>query len=359
MIRTSMFGVLIALDGRLVWDDTLMHRKTVLPPFTLLLLSKYAKMREWLPNTEITDTENVIVDWLLEREILIDSEGKRGVYEIELMQCWRNWGSMARLYNFSTRTDIKTRVLTNKEDTKRLNEKLFYFPPPKRWNCPHDCELTYLADDYTHEFLQKPFGNILKGRRNCRNYVEKKISLSILSALLDTSAGLSKERLRTPDDIISENYYRAAPSGGARASTDVYVHARNVESLKPGNYKYIPDLNALSKIGAFSSDKVICDAICGQDWIMNCPVILILTANLESVMWKYQTARSYRALFLDAGHLSQVIQMVANALDLSAGFILMQRDELWENELNISSANEVIISILGIGFPDNSLEINV
>lgn len=353
MIRTSMFGAIIALDGRLIWDDTLLHHQIVLPSFALPLIYKYAKSREWYPNIEMNNNENDFMDWLLKHEILIDSEGKRGLYEIELMQRWRNWGSMARLYNFSTRTDVKTHVLTKNKDTKRLRKKLLYFPPPKRWICPHDCDLTYLEGNYSHEFLQKSFGKVLKGRRNWRNYANKAMSLSMLAALLDTSAGLSKERFRTPDDILSENYYRAAPSGGARASTDVYVHVRNVKSLRSGNYKYLPDLNALSRIGAISSSKVIHNAVCDQNWIMNCPVILILTANLESVMWKYQTARAYRALFLDAGHLSQVIQMTASALGLGTGYILMQRDDLWENELCISSANEVVVSILGIGFSVN------
>ncbi len=347
-LRVSVFGALLALDGRLVWDDTLEHRQTILRGEHLAVLASFSAPRDW--QRSFDNEFDPLIDWLVQRAILLDITSERALYEIGLLEQWRGWGSLARLYNFSTRSTSLTPVLTGEEDRRRLQSKSEFFPPPERWTVPEGSPLVALPRCQRRDFSEQSFLDVLDKRRSHRNYDRSALMpLADLAVILDVSVALSRVRTRTPDDVFSQNYFRASPSGGGRASTDVYAHVRKVDGLARGNYKYLPDKHMLARVSGSGSDRFISEAVCRQDWLLDCSVIFVFVGDVESVMWKYQTARAYRALFLDAGHLSQVVQMAACGQGYGAGFVEMQRDAMWEEELRISPSKQVILGLCGVG----------
>ena len=53
-------------------------------------------------------------------------------------------------------------------------------------------------------------------------------------------------------------------------------------------------------------------AVADQDWFVDAPMLVVLAARVERNFWKYRNhAKAYRALLLDAGHLSQSFYTLA------------------------------------------------
>src|SRR6056297_1463175 len=77
----------------------------------------------------------------------------------------------------------------------------------------------------------------LENRRAIRRYSSKPLSLKEVSQLLWAAQGITNKR-----------GYRTAPSAGALYPLKLYIIAKNVESLKKGTYKYLPQGHKLIKI---------------------------------------------------------------------------------------------------------------
>ncbi len=94
---------------------------------------------------------------------------------------------------------------------------------------------------------------------------------------------------------------KANPSGGARHPIEALVIINGIEDLPDGVYYFDPPNNQLVY-------KMAC-----SDGSNHRRLSLVLTARVERPMWRYRESRSFRAIFLDAGHCIETLRQLSTA----------------------------------------------
>lgn len=192
----------------------------------------------------------------------------------------------------------------------------------------------------------------LQNRRSSRNFSGEAIRFDDLSTILDhaltykdhDAPSFKKKNLETPTKR------RSSPSGGSLQSCEAYLVARKVKGLEPGVYHYRshkPDLGRISDLptgfsfGALLGDQMFADDLSAA---------LILTCRFDKMMWKYSQSRSYRVALMDAGHLSQTIQLLATAANIRTWITAAFFDDQLSDFLGIEpSSLEFPLSVVGLG----------
>lgn len=184
------------------------------------------------------------------------------------------------------------------------------------------------------------FDALLDTRATCRNYdLGRAVPLARFSQLLSRVFG-ARGIAHAADgyDVIK----RTSPSGGALHPTECFLIVQRVEGIAPGLYRYRVDGHALEPVvpavappqpgdsgtrppgdvarRAWSADELRAFAriaVAGQDWFADAAVLCVLAPRFARTCWKYRNhAKAYRVAILDAGHLSQTLQLCATQAGL-------------------------------------------
>jgi SagB-type dehydrogenase family enzyme len=195
---------------------------------------------------------------------------------------------------------------------------------------------------------EAPFFATLRMRHSTRELSGKPISFGDMSNLAYYTWGrIASYRTREFGELL----HKTSPSAGARHPIETYTIVNNVNGIGPGIYHYSVRDHSLEllKAGDFRERCVALTA--GHSWTKNASALFIMTAVVARTAWKYRTPRVYRALLLDAGHLSQTFLLVATALGLGAFCIGIIRDNLIEEELSLDGISETVLFVVGVGQP--------
>ncbi len=112
------------------------------------------------------------------------------------------------------------------------------------------------------------------------------------------------------------------------------------------------------------------ELFCGQMFADDLSAAIVISCRFDKLMWKYKQSRAYRAALLDAGHLSQTVQLIATALGIrtwpTAAFYDDELGALLELSEDCSESALLVVGLgtgevnpfdrdLGTGFasPDN------
>lgn len=301
------------------------------------------------PEDAINSLGSSTIKALRTLEILLTESDERYIEESKLMATWGNWSTLTRLYNFSTRVNNEKEVHNSTLADEKLNIQSISDPPPERFPKFEPSEIRLTRKNRNND-SDVTLSKILENRRTVRRFNNNSIDLSILSEILEGSVSTSQKRPNNPDDDKYENYFRSAPSGGARASTEVRLIAQKIRDLPRASYRYNPRRHSLVKEGSALSLDNLTAGLIGQHWIAKCPAIIVYSVQLKSLMWKYSHSRAYRVGLLDAGHLNQSLIMTAWSLGVSANFTGLLQEPIIERELAIDPASEALIGICGLGY---------
>ena len=74
-----------------------------------------------------------------------------------------------------------------------------------------------------------------------------------------------------------------------------------------------------------------------------------MTAVFPRVQWKYPSARAYRTVLLDAGHLCQTFCLVATWLGLAPFCTAAIKDTLIEKDLGLDGIRESVLYMAAVG----------
>jgi putative peptide maturation dehydrogenase len=204
------------------------------------------------------------------------------------------------------------------------------------------------------------FDALLDTRATCRNYdADAQLPLATFSQLMARVFGARGIGHPAPGFDV---YKRTSPSGGALHPTECWLVVQRVEGIAPGLYRYRIDTHALEPVtpriappqpgdaGTQALDDHASDdqawgdqargdqapraaaprawttdelrafariAVAGQDFFADAPVLCILAPRFHRNFWKYRNhAKAYRVAILDAGHLSQTLQLCATQAGL-------------------------------------------
>lgn len=190
-----------------------------------------------------------------------------------------------------------------------------------------------------------PLHQAIGQRRSLRQYSGQPFSQEELSFLLWTFAWARDFRTNERIEITMRN----VPSAGSRHPFECYLLINHVEGIKPGLYYYHPLKHCLVLVDA--SETVAADVregCLGQEMVETAAVTVILTAIPYRASWRYHQ-RSYRYLYIDAGHIGQNIHLAAEALDAGTCMIGAFQDEAMNDCLGVDGVEEFVIYIAAVG----------
>ena len=195
------------------------------------------------------------------------------------------------------------------------------------------------------------FDAMLDARTTCRNFdTAAALPLSALSRLLARTFGARGSMHAAEDfDVIK----RTSPSGGALHPTECYLIVQRVAGLAPGLYHYHTGAHALEPLPmaeGFDLAGFAKDAVAGQSWFADAPVLCVLAPRFGRNFWKYRKhPKAYRVCILDVGHLSQTLQLCATREGFGS-FVTAAINEIdIEQAFGLDGSSEGPLAICGFG----------
>lgn len=149
----------------------------------------------------------------------------------------------------------------------------------------------------------------IEERRSLRRYTDDSLSMEELSYLLWLTQGVKKV------DKKRHVVWRTVPSAGCRHPFETYLSINRVEGLEPGLYRFaaLEHKLVLLKISETFNAKLT-EACMGQRQVATSAVTFIWAAVPYRTVWRY-SERSYRYLYLDAGHVCQNLHLAAESIN--------------------------------------------
>lgn len=181
-------------------------------------------------------------------------------------------------------------------------------------------------------------------RVTARSIEAVSLGLPEIGTILHYAYGVTRSNLETP----FPRPFRTVPSGGALYPLELFFHTTCVEGLTPGVYHYNPTRNDLRLVREGDATDVIAGALVQRDIAIHSSLMLFITAMFERSTFKYGD-RGYRFTLLEAGHVAQNVNLVANGLGLGCvnlgGFLDRRVDDF----LDLDGLTHSTIYLIAIG----------
>lgn len=191
----------------------------------------------------------------------------------------------------------------------------------------------------------------LFARYTGRNY-DRAATLPVATAarLLQRTFAAQTQRELGPGAIALK---KTSPSGGSLHPIEAYVLAQRIEGVASGLYHYHPLAHALEPMQALDAAQAGALAlrfVADQHWFADAPMLVVLAARVRRNFWKYRNhPKAYRAIVLDAGHLSQTFYLLAAEAGLPAFITAAVNEVDIEQALGLDPIDDAVIAVLGCG----------
>jgi putative peptide maturation dehydrogenase len=197
---------------------------------------------------------------------------------------------------------------------------------------------------------------LIRQRVTCRNFDRSRpLSAQDFAATLFRAFG-ARAVSDEPGITVMK---RAVPSAGGLHPTEAYLLVQNVEGVTPGLYHYHPIEHALEPLGEVAADQTSALAlriVAGQRHFMDAHVVIVLASRFRRTFWKYRNhAKAYRAVILDAGHLSQTLYLAAAERGLAAFITAAVNEVDIEKVFGLDPMQEGVLAVSGFGWRGNEL----
>lgn len=218
-------------------------------------------------------------------------------------------------------------------------------PPPAD---AYTVELPKPDLDHLHE-NDVPLTRVLEERRS--RYSAEPMELPSLAEFLYRTARVTDRR---DSPIIGEVARKVYPSGGSLHSLELYVVAWACRGLERGVYHYRAAEHQLVHVADFSEEVELllqeARTGTGNNIPGYPPVLFVMTARFQRVMWKYQ-ALSYRVILAELGGLYQTMYLVATAMGLSPSAIGTGDSDLFARITGLDYYREASVGEFVLGGP--------
>jgi putative peptide maturation dehydrogenase len=146
---------------------------------------------------------------------------------------------------------------------------------------------------------------------------------------------------------------KTSPSGGGLHPVEVYPIVRHVEGVDSGIYHYRSGDHELVRLATLDGDaclQLLERATAGQWYFADADVAFVMTARFARSFWKYRRhAKIFRAILLEAGHLSQTFYLQCTQLGLGPYITAAIDDAELERVLDLDPLFEAPLAICGCG----------
>jgi len=326
--------------GELVLENYLSGKRVTGDPLVFTLLNFFG---EWKPIEDLFAHQpeysrgslrkavaELVKYSLLERK----ARGQRNP-----LKSWEEWNPAAGFFHFSTK-DVP---ISTGPEAERKFLRLRAEKAPMPVAVKHYARARKYVLPATAKQGELP--GVLLSRRTWRKFSSRPLSLSHLATLLGLTWGVQT----WIDFPYGRQALKTSPSGGARHPVEVYVLASRVEGLPRGIFHYAADRHCLEFLRPGCDARQISSLLAGQKYFSGAAAVFFMTAVFARTQWKYPSARAYRVVQLDAGHLCQTFCLVATWLGLGPFSTAAFNDTLIEKTLGIDGINESVIYAAGVG----------
>jgi SagB-type dehydrogenase family enzyme len=334
--------------GAFVLENFMTRRRISSDPLAAAILhffDRYRSLRELfakLPEYSPVSLRKAVRS--LVRHSLLERRGQAAAHEKRLA-AWGEWNPAASFFHFSTK-DLKFESDAAKEFREVV--QLAQAKPMPRPVKPYPKALRVALPEPT---ASGEFAKVLVSRRTWRKFSAKPVTLDALSKILALTWGIRKF-VQVPK--LGKIAVKTSPSGGALHPIEAYVLARNVEKLPAGLYHYNGAGHRLELLKRGATSKQITKRLANQWWYGSAAFVVFMTAIFGRTQWKYDYARAYRAMLLEAGHLCQTFCLAATWLNLAPFCTLAFADSTIEKALGLDGVSESVVYVAGAGVrPEN------
>lgn len=310
----------------------------------------------WVDAGELGDEAAKPLSRLL-REGLVLASGRRHAGHREREEAFRavHWHPLAATLHAFTRWETADAV-QSMEDTGTATaqglREVLGAPPPEVIERGEDGHLLALPRSPGNGF-----DALLDRRATCRNFdAARPLPMALFAQLVERVFAAKAQVDVTEDTAFLK---KTSPSGGGLHPVETYLLVQNVEGLAPGLYHYRPLQHSLEPLPAPEMDlaELASQAVARQHWFANAHAMAILAPRWDRHYWKYRRhAKSYRAVALEAGHLSQTLYLAATEAGLAA-YITAAINELpLERALGLDPVRDGILALCGFGWRGDTME---
>jgi SagB-type dehydrogenase family enzyme len=340
----SPFVIIYWRDGHLVFENFLTRRQVTAEPLTTSLLDFFdrwksvADLRMAMPQYAPTSLERAVEQ--LVRHSLLQRSNQPLPTGHAALAAWSKWNPAAGFFHLSTRN---LRFADDDEEEFRSLVRLAKsnpIPLPiKRYRNVKQIPLPNPSVD-------GEFARVLLQRRTWRKFSAEPVTLAALGSLLGLTFGV-RHWVKLPK--IGSVAVKTSPSGGSMHPIEAYALARNVDGLRSGFYHYSGADHRLELLKRGATPRDITRLLANQWWYSGAGFVVFLTAVFARTRWKYDYARAYRAVLIEAGHLCQTFCLTAASLGLAAFCTMAFADSKIENILGIDGISESALYVAGAG----------
>jgi SagB-type dehydrogenase family enzyme len=344
--KRSPFVIIYWRDGILMFENFLTRRQITAEPLTASLLDFFDQWRsvadlctalpQYAPPSLKRAVEQLVRHTLLQRQDRSLPAGH------DALAAWGKWNPAAGFFHLSTRNlrfadddaeEFRSLVRMAKANPIPL--------PIKRYRDAKQIPLPQPS-------LDGEFARVLLQRRTWRKFSNEPVTLAVLGNLLGLTFGV-RHWVKLPK--IGPVALKTSPSGGSMHPIEAYVLARNVKGLGAGFYHYSAADHRLELLKGWATSRDITRLLAHQWWYAGAGFVVFLTAVFARTRWKYDYARAYRAVLIEAGHLCQTFCLTATSLGLAPFCTMAFADSKIEKMLGIDGISEAALYAAGVGIP--------
>lgn len=284
---------------------------------------------------------------LLAKELVVAQGSAAAAHDDKLRET--HWRSFAAVQHYASRWRGVDTERAQRESAEIIGEDLFAHlgapPPPVRERATARDRIALPRAE------SSPLDALLGRRVTCRNFdTSRALDCAAFSAMLQRAWGARTQHDFMPDVPLLK---KGVPSAGGLHATEAYLLVRRVEGVAPGLYHYHPVDHALEPIRALSDDDAAAMArrfVAGQSYFVDAHVMAIAVSRFRRNFWKYRNhPKAYRALILDAGHLSQAQYLAATELGLAAFITAAINEADIEQAFGLDPLEESPLAVTGFG----------
>lgn len=193
--------------------------------------------------------------------------------------------------------------------------------------------------------------HVLLQRYTGRNFDAAAVApLALAARLLQRTFGAQGQREMAPGAAVLK---KTSPSAGGLHPIEAYLLVQRLESVAPGLYHYHALDHTLEPLQSMPVEQVralACQAVADQHWFADAPMMVVLAARVARNFWKYRNhAKAYRALDLDAGHLSQTFYLLAAEAGMPAFVTAAINEPVLEQALGLDPLCDAVLAVCGCG----------
>jgi SagB-type dehydrogenase family enzyme len=340
-------------QNRLVWDDYVGQRQLALSADSERVVRWFSDWADLDSIDQLGDEYLAIAERLLDAGVLIAEDSDEHAIEQRVAANWGAWGPAARYLHFASRTPTGTQFLSAAQDAAEMQQQAFAgsqaeaAPPPAKSYPDRPLVPLDLGRPDDSAWPARGLLDALYARRSTRRFTADPVSLADLGAVLGVAGGFVDLLEHAPGPAA----LRTSPSAGALHPIEMYLDASSVDGIEPGVYHFAPTRGGLEEIARRPVGSRALSAVGGQPWLAEAPVLILYTAVIERLQWRYRSPRAYRDLLLGLGHLSQNVLLLASAMGLGAVFATAVCDEDLERMIGIDGTSEILLGVAALGHP--------